>query len=219
VIWLAVKLRLLQKIYLGVRRRRRSFPLAWVRHHQCKPTSTSRRNLRHRAPRRGKNIRRNWRRGPRAKKVTSLWGIRFVLFPPSRWRAICITKFLSSAAADRISCFSLSFQAIADVAEAIVGAAYISGGRECALRALKTMTIPLPGINTWSDFGARVVIPYPSTVATLPPESIQAVERIIGHQFRLPHLLAQAMVRKTLHFWKATEFHIGRPTLLSVRVE
>ena len=78
--------------------------------------------------------------------------------------------------------------------EAITGAAYISGGRECALRVLKIMTVPIPGISQWSDFGSRVVIPYANTVAQLRAESIEAVEKIVGHKFREPHLLAQAMV-------------------------
>lgn len=87
------------------------------------------------------------------------------------------------------------FQAIADVAEALIAAAYISGGREGALRVLKVLTMPLPGINTWSDFGARVVIPLPHRVAQLRPGSAEAVENVIGHKFSQRHLLAQAMVR------------------------
>ena len=88
----------------------------------------------------------------------------------------------------------MSLQAIADVAEALIAAAYISGGREAALRVLKVLTMPLPGITTWSDFGARVAIPLPHRVAQLRPGSAEAVEDIIGHKFSQPHLLAQAMV-------------------------
>lgn len=54
--------------------------------------------------------------------------------------------------------------------------------------------MPLPGINTWSDFGARVVIPLPHRVAQMRPGSAEAVEEVIGHKFSQRHLLAQAMV-------------------------
>jgi endoribonuclease Dicer len=60
------------------------------------------------------------------------------------------------------------------------------------------MTVPIPGISQWSDFGSRVVIPYANTVAHLRAESIATVEKIIGHKFREPHLLAQAMVCITI---------------------
>ncbi|KAF5317594.1 hypothetical protein D9611_014873 [Ephemerocybe angulata] len=85
----------------------------------------------------------------------------------------------------------------ADVAEAIIGAAYVSGGRECGLGAMKALTVPIPGINTWSDFGARVVIPYPHRVAQLREGSLPVLENIIGHKFQQPHLLAQAMTHTT----------------------
>ncbi|KAF6762700.1 hypothetical protein DFP72DRAFT_1060951 [Ephemerocybe angulata] len=92
---------------------------------------------------------------------------------------------------------SLGDKTIADVAEAIIGAAYVSGGRECGLGAMKALTVPIPGINTWSDFGARVVIPYPHRVAQLREGSLPVLENIIGHKFQQPHLLAQAMTHTT----------------------
>lgn len=80
------------------------------------------------------------------------------------------------------------------MAEAIVGAAYISGGREAALQATKALTIPLSNIDRWSDFGRKVLTPPPNSIAKLRPGSVEAIEKIIGHKFNRPHLLHQAMV-------------------------
>jgi endoribonuclease Dicer len=88
---------------------------------------------------------------------------------------------------------------VADVAEAIIGAAYISGGRETALKVTKALNIPVPSIDRWSDFGRKVLAPPPNVTAKLREGSIAAVEAIIGHKFSRPHLLAQALVRPQLN--------------------
>ena len=88
----------------------------------------------------------------------------------------------------------ITLQAIADVAEAIIGAAYISGGRDLALKATKALSIPMPNVNRWSDFGRKALAPPPKVTAKLREGSLQAVEAIIGHKFSRPHLLAQALV-------------------------
>lgn len=98
-----------------------------------------------------------------------------------------------------VSCF---VQAIADVAEAILGAAYISGGREGGLRAAKAMALPVADINTWSDFGTKVVITFNSDMNDALPGAIEGVEAIIGHKFRQTHLLAQVLVGYP-KYWKA----------------
>lgn len=83
---------------------------------------------------------------------------------------------------------------MADVAEAIIGAAYLTGGREVALKVTKALNIPVPFIDRWSDFGRKALAPPPEATAKLRPGSIQQVEEIIGHRFNHPHLLAQALV-------------------------
>lgn len=88
-----------------------------------------------------------------------------------------------------------ALQAVADVAEAIIGAAYISGGRDLALKVTKALNIPLPNVNRWSDFGRKALAPPPNVTSKLREGSLQAVEAIIGHKFSRPHLLAQALVR------------------------
>ncbi|KAF8192503.1 ribonuclease III domain-containing protein [Pholiota molesta] len=100
----------------------------------------------------------------------------------------------------------LGDKAIADVAEAIIGAAYISGGREAALQATKALTIPLSNIDRWSDFGRKVLTPPPNATAKLKPGSIAAIEKIIGHKFNRPHLLGQAMTHSSIQGYEATSY-------------
>ncbi len=90
--------------------------------------------------------------------------------------------------------YCLSFKAVADVAEAIIGAAYITGGRETALRAAKILNVPILNISQWSDFCHKIQAPLPSEAARLPSDSVDAVETIIGHKFIRPQLLAEALV-------------------------
>ena len=83
---------------------------------------------------------------------------------------------------------------IADVTEAIIGAAYLSGGQDSALQAAKALQVPIPLIHHWQDF-RRMALAVPSTCGRpLRQGTTEAVEAIIGHRFRLPHLLVQALV-------------------------
>ncbi|KAJ3502176.1 hypothetical protein NLJ89_g9005 [Agrocybe chaxingu] len=100
----------------------------------------------------------------------------------------------------------LGDKAIADVAEAIIGAAYISGGREAALQVTKALTIPLSNIDRWSDFGRKVLTPPPNITAKLRPGSIAAIEDIIGHKFNRPHLLGQAMTHSSIQGYESTSY-------------
>ncbi|KAF8897452.1 hypothetical protein BD779DRAFT_1608060 [Infundibulicybe gibba] len=92
----------------------------------------------------------------------------------------------------------LGDKAVADVAEAIMGAAYLSGGRETALQVCKALHVPIYNIGQWSDFGRKVLVPPAHVTAKLKSSSIEAVERIIGHKFNRPHLLAQALTHTSL---------------------
>ncbi len=85
-------------------------------------------------------------------------------------------------------------QAIADVAEAIIGAAYITGGSETALNASKALCIAVPSIDQWSDFARKALAPPPDVTTRLQPGTVEAIEGIMGHKFNRPHLLAQALV-------------------------
>ena len=106
----------------------------------------------------------------------------------------------------------LKDQAIADVAEAIVGAAYLTGGHEIALKVTKALNIPIPNIDDWSDFGRKALAPPPDASAKLRNGSTEAVEAIVGHKFRRPHLLAQALVSNSHSRRHLSDQHLHRLT-------
>ncbi|KAJ7638731.1 hypothetical protein FB45DRAFT_976818 [Roridomyces roridus] len=105
---------------------------------------------------------------------------------------------------DKVSRFQLGsleftlFQVVADVSEAILGAAYLSGGRDTALMAAKAMNLPFPNVEKWSDFGYKLLMPPPTVTAKLSPKTINAVEAIVKHKFKYPHLLAQALTHASV---------------------
>ena len=103
-------------------------------------------------------------------------------------KVICIAELPTA------SDLTYYMQAIADVAEAIIGAAYITGGRETALKVTKALQIPVLNVEQWSDFGRKVLAPPPKITEKLNPKSVEAIESLIGHKIAHPHLLAQALV-------------------------
>jgi endoribonuclease Dicer len=88
-----------------------------------------------------------------------------------------------------------SLQAIADVVEAIIGAAYITGGSETALNASKALRITVPSVDQWSDFARKALAPPPDVTTRLRPGTVEGIENIVGHKLNRPHILAQALVR------------------------
>ena len=85
-------------------------------------------------------------------------------------------------------------QAIADVVEAIIGAAYVTGGSETALNTSKALRIAVPSVDQWSDFARKALAPPPDVTTRLRPGTMEAIEEIMGHKFHRPHILAQALV-------------------------
>ncbi|KAG6890960.1 hypothetical protein C0995_000917 [Termitomyces sp. Mi166 len=85
----------------------------------------------------------------------------------------------------------LGDKAVADVAEAILAAAYLTGGCETALQATKALGIPILGINTWSDFAKKGT--RTSFNLSLKKASIEGVETIIGYKVKQPQFLSQAL--------------------------
>lgn len=93
------------------------------------------------------------------------------------------------------------------MAEAIIGTAYLTGGREAGLGVCRTLRlIPLdPPSNgpvhfaTWADLGRRAPVPDGDMGLQLRAETIQEIEELIGHGFTFgskTFLLAQALVSK-----------------------
>ncbi|KAJ7781333.1 hypothetical protein B0H16DRAFT_1658943 [Mycena metata] len=100
----------------------------------------------------------------------------------------------------------LGDKVVADVAEAILGAAYLSGGNETALMAAKALHIQLPNVEKWSDFGRKLLIPPPMISAKLKPGALQAMENIIKRKFKHPHLLAQALTHASVSDYQRVSY-------------
>lgn len=90
------------------------------------------------------------------------------------------------------------------MAEAIIGAAYITAGREVALRVTKAMNIPVPHIDRWTDFARKTLAPPPDVSAPLKPGTVEHIEKAIGHSFKRPHLLAQALTHASIQGHETT---------------
>ncbi|KAJ3736470.1 hypothetical protein DFJ43DRAFT_1052289 [Lentinula guzmanii] len=87
----------------------------------------------------------------------------------------------------------LGDKALADVVEAIMGAALLSGGIDVALKAAKALNIPLPNIEQWTDFGKRVQESSKPVSVQISSSKIEAIEAIVGCQFKRPQFLVQAL--------------------------
>jgi endoribonuclease Dicer len=107
---------------------------------------------------------------------------------------------------------------VADVAEAIIGAAFLTGGREAALRVTKILKLIPPepsasGITMfaeWADFGRHALLPAEVVTVQLRAETVQEVEKTIGHGFSFgsrSHLLAQALVSSANLLTRSKPFH------------
>ncbi|KAH9938657.1 ribonuclease III domain-containing protein [Fomitopsis serialis] len=88
---------------------------------------------------------------------------------------------------------------VADVVEAIIGAAYLSGGQPVALKAMKTMNIAIPSIEQWTDF-ARIMGRSPAPARNFVPlVDVKALEAIVGCEIKNRDLFAQALTHSSVH--------------------
>ncbi|KAF9226467.1 hypothetical protein BS17DRAFT_775670 [Gyrodon lividus] len=100
----------------------------------------------------------------------------------------------------------LGDKTIADVAEAIIGAAYLSGGQDNALQAAKALQVPIPLTQQWHDFRRKALVPPSIVTRPLRQGTTDAVETIIGYRFRHPHLLAQALTHASIEGYDTTGY-------------
>lgn len=70
----------------------------------------------------------------------------------------------------------------------------MSGGQDNALQAAKALQVPIPLVHQWQDFRRMARALSFTSSRPLRQGTTEAVEATIGHRFRLPHLLAQALV-------------------------
>ena len=83
---------------------------------------------------------------------------------------------------------------MADVVEAIIGAAFVSGGQHVALQAMKTLNIAIPAVEQWSDF-ARIMGKAPAPARNFVPlVDVKALEAIVRYEIKNRDIFAQALV-------------------------
>lgn len=83
---------------------------------------------------------------------------------------------------------------VADVVEAIIGSACLSGDRDLALWVSKRLKVPLPKINHWHELRSQYTFPERRHAVQLSPQTIAGVEKIIGFKFKRVDVLAEALV-------------------------
>ncbi|PFH51437.1 hypothetical protein AMATHDRAFT_3093 [Amanita thiersii Skay4041] len=84
---------------------------------------------------------------------------------------------------------------IADVAEAIIGAGYLSGGIEAAFRVMKALRIPLPMMDSMSDLRPEA-LSKSLPLAEIGDDVRTSIEILIGHKCDKSQLLAHALLHK-----------------------
>ncbi|KAG0095710.1 hypothetical protein BGZ93_005546 [Podila epicladia] len=119
-------------------------------------------------------------------------------FHRKNWRPV---QFLVDAVPwDREHHHMLSNKTLADIVEALLGAAFRSGGTEVAFNAAKALGIPFDEFEAWTDFyrvHSEVMLNMAEdTKITRHNEfgsQIKKLEARIGYTFQHPHLAHQAM--------------------------
>lgn len=89
----------------------------------------------------------------------------------------------------------LVVQTTADLLEAIIGAAYMSGGVSAAYKAARSLRLQMPRAATYQELAQFWEAPpspfsYPSKMKS----AVEAVQKIIGYQFKHVTFLYQALV-------------------------
>lgn len=89
---------------------------------------------------------------------------------------------------------------IADVTEAILGAAFLTGGKNLVLRAAKRLTVKLQDyVDVKANLSGRSHV-------QLRGESLEHVEQLLGRPIRHPQLVAQALTHSVIDSSQATSY-------------
>ncbi|KAJ7068184.1 hypothetical protein C8F01DRAFT_1050127 [Mycena amicta] len=99
----------------------------------------------------------------------------------------------------------LGDKVVSDVAEAILGAAYLSGGRDTALMAAKALKLPFPNVEKWADLRRNLLVPPAKISARLKPGAVEAVEGMINCKLTHQHLLSQALTHVSMSTYESYE--------------
>ena len=106
-------------------------------------------------------------------------------FTGSKWRPIYISELLD---ADEEGKREMSSKALADVVEALIGAAFVDGGLAKASACIQTL-LPNEDWHSQQDSMHRLV----AEVGPSKPSGIALLEQLIGHHFTKTTLLIEAM--------------------------
>lgn len=120
---------------------------------------------------------------------------RYILTKPftgSKWRPVYMSEVL---AVDRDSTRELSSKVLADVVEALIGAALVDGG---VAKAYQCIQIFLPK-ETWYP-EAEIFHRLTSDLGPCSHTSLDLLEQLIGHHFSHPTLLVEAVTHASLPF-------------------
>ena len=90
----------------------------------------------------------------------------------------------------------IDIQTLADVVEAILGAAYLSVGFPGVYIATQSLAIPVLEYDAASEVGKKMLPEPPAGISPpLKPGTVQTLEGIIGHKFKRRYYLEQVLVR------------------------
>ena len=97
----------------------------------------------------------------------------------------------------------LSDKTLADIVEALLGAAYLSSGLEGGLHCAIQMMVPFDDIQTWGDFQptyaqSRSKVPPRAEISALRKLDISRIEEISGYHFKTPLLVVEALTHASL---------------------
>jgi endoribonuclease Dicer len=83
---------------------------------------------------------------------------------------------------------------VADVLEAVLGAAFLSGRDKTAKRAIRALKLPFPHLDRLEDLKQRASSVFTAATQSLPPGALKAIDKIFQVQFDHPGLVARALV-------------------------
>ncbi|THH00410.1 hypothetical protein EW026_g2116 [Hermanssonia centrifuga] len=100
----------------------------------------------------------------------------------------------------------LGDKTVADVVEAIIGAAFLTKERDAALSITKILRVPLPDVEQWSDFARSEALSAGEDFQRIPSHVGKTVQKIVGYKFQRPLLLAEALVHSSLPGHKSKNY-------------
>ncbi|KAK5136865.1 hypothetical protein LTR08_001787 [Meristemomyces frigidus] len=111
-------------------------------------------------------------------------------FTGSKWRPTYISDVLTT---DLNSTRKMSSKTLADVVEALIGAAFVDGGLQKAYQCIATL---LPNETWYSEIAISTTLT--SDLIPCTHNSLGLLERLIGHHFSRPTLLVEAITHASL---------------------